>query len=585
MQFMKMAALIGGCALALSCGGCGGDSDAPAPSKPNILMILADDLGYSDIGAFGGEIQTPNLDALAQSGRLLTNFHAAGSCSPTRSMLMTGTDHHLVGLGTMAETVIRMVQTEVAPFGASNTYGFNNLPPGYEGYLSDAALSMPRLLRDAGYHTYMAGKWHLATVAAAGPSRYRAASFPNAKGFERSFALLQGAAPHFAPVPGRETSGDLAVGYIEDDIKVTLPANFYSSTGFTDKIISYIESNRRDGKPFFAYAAYTAPHWPVQAPDEDIVKYAGKYDEGYEVIRSRRLAKQKALGIVPADFNANPGLSSPPGRPRWESLTPGQRATEARKMEVYAAMVDNLDRNIGRLIQYLKDTGQYENTLIMFASDNGAATEPSTFADDANTDNSLANIGRRRSNVGYGERWAEVSATPFRMFKTYATEGGVSVPAIMRLPNQAQASAIARDLAHVSDLLPTFLEAAGIAEPGARYDGRAVRPITGISLLARLQDRSGVVRGSGSVLADELFGGRYIIRDQWKMVSIPQAPFGNGNWMLFDLSKDRAETNDLAATRPDLVRELTQAYEDYAARSGVVFAASPLRRSPEPSEP
>jgi arylsulfatase len=586
MQWKHPAAVAGGCLLALGLAGC--HAGKAQPARPNILMILADDLGYSDIGAYGGEISTPNLDALAASGRLLTNYHTGATCSPTRSMLMSGTDHHLAGLGSMGEAIASMVVNNVAPYGAANTYGFDNLPAGYEGYLNDRSLSMAQLMRDAGYHTYLAGKWHLATMpsgaqlaSGGAPFVFRAASYPNAKGFERSYAQLNGGGSHFAPVAGYPTVPDLISFHVEDGQPVSLPADFYSSNTYTDKLIAYIDSNKADGKPFFAYAAYTAPHYPLQAPDADIAKYAGKYAEGYEVIRARRLARQKALGLLPADFNVNPGLDEATGRPRWSSLTPAQQALEARKMEVYAAMVENLDRNIGRLVQHLKDIGAYENTLIVFASDNGAEGMASEFANNANVDNTLANIGRPRSNVTYGERWAEVSAAPFRLWKGLPAEGGVSAPLIVRLPGQAAARPALGDLAHVTDLLPTFLAAAGIADPGASYKGTAVNPITGVSLLGRLDGSTDGAPHGGQVLADELFGGRYVIRDQWKLVSI-QPPFGDNSWQLYDLGSDRAETRNLAAERPEIVARLGQDYAAYAARVGVVWVPLASRRAPAP---
>jgi arylsulfatase A-like enzyme len=587
MYRQTSAVLAAGCAVALGLAGCGTE-DPRYATRPNIVMILADDLGYSDIGAYGSEISTPNLDALAASGRLLTNYHTGSTCSPTRAMLMSGTDHHLAGLGSMAETVAGLVAAGVAPYGAAHTYGFDTLPDGYEGYLNDRSLSLAQLLRDAGYHTYMTGKWHLASMPAGTPLAtggnpwvFRPASYPNAKGFERSFAQLQGAGSHFAPVAGKPTVADLGSVHVEDGQAATLPADFYSSTSYTDKLISYIDSQKDDGKPFFAYAAYTAPHWPLQAPDADIAKYAGKYDEGYEVIRARRLARQKALGLVPADFNGNPGLDEAIGRPRWSSLTPAQRAMEARKMEVYAAMVENLDRNIGRLVQHLKDIGAYDNTLIVFTSDNGAEGAASQFPSNANVDNSLANIGRPLSNTTYGERWAEVSATPFRLWKAFSTEGGVSAPMIVRMPGQTDSRAALHDLAHVKDLLPTFLAAAGVSAPGSSYRGAAVNPITGLSLLPRLEDRaSGDVR-AGQALADELFGGRYVIRDQWKLVSV-QAPFGDNSWALYDLRTDRGETRNLIAEQPGIAAGLVQDYDAYAKSVGVVWLPVASGRPPAP---
>lgn len=559
---------------------------AKQPSRPNILLILADDLGYSDIGAFGGEINTPNLDALAASGRLVTNYRTGATCSPTRAMLMSGTDHHQAGLGSMAESLGGMIANNVAPFGAKNRYGFNNLPEGYEGYLNDRVLSLPQLMRDAGYHTYMAGKWHLASqVAERGPDGrppFRPASFPNAKGFERSFVLLTGGASHFAPVQGKRIPADNAGIYLEDDKPAMLPAEFYSSNFYTDKLISYIDASKADGKPFFAYAAFTAPHNPLHAPDADIARYRGKYDEGYEAVRARRLARQKALGVVAADFQSNPGLDAQTGRPRWADLTPAQRASEARKMEVYAAMIENMDRNIGRLIQHLKQIGAYENTLIVFTSDNGSEGSNMHMKLNDNVDNSLANIGRPLSMATYGERWAEVSATPFRLWKGYSTEGGVSAPMIVRLPGQSSAKAASRDIAHVSDLLPTFLDAAGIAVPGTSYKGATVKPVTGVSLLPQLGGRATTAaRGPDAVLADELFGGRYVIRGQWKLVSVP-APFSDNRWALYDLSKDRGETRDVIASHPEIAAQLIKDYDDYARRVGVVLAPIAAPRAPAP---
>lgn len=592
MRWTSMAPLALGMAASLLAA-CGSDDDTPPPAaapqaKPNILMIMADDLGYSDIGAFGGEISTPNLDALVASGRVLTDYHTGSTCSPTRSMLMSGTDHHVTGLGSMVEFVGSLIAGNVAPWGASNTYNLSNIPDGYAGHLSDQVLSMPQVLQDSGYHTYMAGKWHLAMQAAnpatnnGVPFASYPAAFPKAKGFERSYALLQGGGSHYAPVAGKPLVADLGSTYLEDDQVVTLPADFYSTTSYTDKIIQYLDAGKGDGKPFFAYVAYTAPHWPLQAPDADVAKYAGKYDEGYEVIRNRRIAKQKSLGLIPADFNPNAGLDSTTGRPKWTDLDSTQRATEARKMEVYAAMVENMDRNIGRIVQHLKDTGRYDNTLIVFTSDNGAEGSGSQFANNANTDNSLANIGKPLSNVAYGERWAEVSATPYRLWKGFASEGGVSAPMVVRLPGQSAQKPAIGDLAHVSDLLPTFMEAAGIANPGTTYGGRTIKPITGVSLLARLQDRTTTSpRGSTAVLADELFTGRYVIRDGWKLVSV-QAPFGDNSWELYNLRTDRGETTNVIGANASLAAQLAAEYDAYAARVGVISTPASLGRAPAP---
>jgi arylsulfatase A-like enzyme len=582
---------LGTVTLLAACGGSDGDDVVVAPeaaTRPNILLIMADDLGYSDLGAYGGEIHTPHLDALVASGRLLTNYHTGTTCSPTRAMLMSGTDHHVAGLGSMAETLGQLIANNVAPWGEANRYGLNNLPPGYEGYLNDRVHSLPQVMRDGGYHTYMAGKWHLATMPAAPastptgqPFTLRPAAFPKAKGFERSFALLQGGGSHFAPVPDRPVAADLTSSYVEDDEPAALPANFYSSTTYTDKLIEYLESSKGDGKPFFAYLAYTAPHWPLQAPDEDIARYAGKYDEGYDVIRDRRIARQKALGLLPSDFTPHPGLTSPPGPRRWQDLSAEDRALEARKMEVYAAMVENMDRNIGRLIQYLRNTGRYDNTMVVFTSDNGAEGTASQFANTVHTDNSLANIGRPRSNVAYGVRWAEVSAAPFRLFKGYATEGGVTAPMIVRMPRQATHRPLMAELTHVTDLMPTFLEIAGIPHPASPAQGSsAPAPPTGLSWVAQLEGRAASgPRTASDVLADELFTGRYLIRDGWKITATP-APLGSDQWQLFDLRTDRGETTDVMAGHTALGQQMIAEYEAYAARVGVVHARPPAASAP-----
>jgi arylsulfatase len=356
--------------------------------QPNILLIVADDMGYSDIGAFGSEIPTPNIDALVREGRVLTRFYTAPACSPTRGMLMSGADSHRVGFGAMENNVTAFIGARNAPFGVD--FSYDTVPDGYAGHLTNKALSMPQMFRDAGYHTYMAGKWHLAyeftSTPTGGASRFRPADFPNKKGFERSFAMLDGAGAHFAPIPGSPTRYDNTT-YTDDDVAfpaASLPADFYSTKTYTDKLISYIESNRADGKPFFAYAAYTSPHWPLQAPDEDIAAQKGRYDEGYDIIRYRRVEKLKQLGVLPQGFIDNPGLASVAqggtGKKQWSELTPAERALQARAMEVYAAMVSNLDGHIGRLVQYLRDTGQYENTLIFFMSDNGSDSNPAAGA-------------------------------------------------------------------------------------------------------------------------------------------------------------------------------------------------------------
>lgn len=535
----RLAAALAGAAMLVACS----DDDSPTPvepvSQPNILLILADDLGYSDLGAFGGEISTPNLDTLAAEGRLLLDHHSAFTCAPTRAMINAGTDQHVTGIGNQS---IRDYQE-----------GF----PGYEGYLNERSLYLAELLRDGGYHTYIAGKWHL------GSEEDQA---PPSRGYERSYVLLPGVANHFgsraeAPLP------DNLGPYREDGELVTPPEDFFSTTFYTDKLIEYIESNRGDGQPFFAFAAYTAPHWPLQAPDEYLDRYRGRYDAGYDAIREARIERQKALGIIPADFVAHTPLPADQSLQAWNDLSAEQRADQARRMEIFAAMVEHLDHEIGRLLRYLRSTGEYENTLIVFQSDNGA--EAGT-RDRAAYDNSFDNLGRYGSYITYGPRWAEVSSAPFRPWKSHSTEGGHSVATIVRLPGQHSARPPIRALTGIQDWLPTLIEAAGIPDPGTEYGGREVNPITGFSLWPLLQDQVEQVRGPNDVLANEQANRRYARRDGWKIV-LTEPPLGNGQWQLFDLTNDRAETTDLAATRPDQLESLIADWDAYVERFGVVL--------------
>src|SRR6478736_4298606 len=388
-----------------------------ATSRPNVLYILADDLGYADLGVFGSEIPTPNLDELAKSGMLLTNFYASMTCSPTRAMVMSGMDHHLAGLGVMG-----------AP-----TRADQKGKPGYEGYLNFRIASLADLMADAGYNTYMVGKWHLGDDVATGP---------HARGFRRVFASFDGA----AHLGGWDWRGPQPAKYWDNDKVVNVGDDWYTTRDYTKKMLDYIEQDRAEGKPFFAYMAYTAPHWPLQAPKASIARFKGRYDAGYEALYAARFAKQKQI--------------------------------DARRMEIYAAMVSDLDTYVGEVIAYLKKTGQYDNTFIMFSSDNGA--EPgrrdlqSPIKDHIGKeyDHSLENLGSATSYVMYGPNWASASAAPFFRHKFTAFEGGVHVPAFVHYPHKVAGGTRSDAFGSVMDLLPTFLAVAGAQHPGASYRGK-----------------------------------------------------------------------------------------------------------------
>jgi len=519
--------------------------DVTSP-RPNILLIVADDLGYTDMGAYGSEIRTPNLDNLAAEGLLLTDFYAAPTCSPTRAMLLSGTDHHLAGLGTM--------------YGGWDTNQVDQR--GYEAHLNQDVVSVSSILRDSGYHTYMAGKWHLG-----GAPELQ----PPSRGFEQSFYLVQGGASHFSDRQG--LTEPVVVEYLENGEVTALPADFYSTTYYTDKMIGYIDQNRADGNPFFGYLAYTSPHWPLQVPTEDMDLYKGIYDGGYEKLREIRISRLRALGIID---EATVAAMAPPYITSWQELSADEQKVEARKMELYAAMVENLDRNIGRLINHLKETGEYENTFIMFMSDNGAeGNDIGTLGDNEewiprSFDNSLENMGKVNSYIHYGAGWAQASGGPFRDYKSFVSEGGIKVPAIIHYADLDYDGDMDEEMMSVKDLAPTLLELANTQHPGSIYKGREVFPISGKSLLPHLRNQQLPVYDADDINGWELFGRQAIRQGSWKMVT-QAPPFGNGKWQLFNLDDDPAETSDLAAENPGKVAALAVLWQDYKTRNNIIL--------------
>jgi arylsulfatase A-like enzyme len=534
-------------------------------SRPNILLIVADDLGFSDLGAFGGEIHTPNLDALAIAGVRLTDFHSAPACSPTRAMLLTGTDHHIAGIGTMQEGRLPGVT------GA----------PGYEGYLNDRVVTISELLHDAGYETLMSGKWHLGeTVETA----------PVSRGFDRSFAMLAAADNHYAYRGIRDplTLFSDPPKYIEGDQFVADPgADFYSSDSFTDKLLEYLEC-RDEARPFFAYLPFSAPHFPLQAPPELIESYRGCYDAGPGALRETRLAALKRLGLVAPDVV--PHEVEADCAP-WEQLAPGDQAFSARTMEVFAAMVERMDWNVGRVTDWLKQRGQFENTLILFCSDNGAegaVMEALPIAGPMishfiaeNFNNRLENLGRRDSYIWYGPRWAQAATAPSRLHKAYTTEGGIRVVAFAHHPALGRAGQIGTAFSTVMDIPPMLLELAGATHPGTHWRGREIAPLRGHSMLAWLEGTAEAVHSPEYATGWELFGRRAIRQGDWKAVYIPVPTWSTASWQLYDLASDPGEITDLAAQYPDVLRMLLDLWKRYTDETGVLpYPASAFELDP-----
>ena len=517
-----------------------------ADERPNIVLIVADDLGFSDIGAFGSEIRTPNLDTLAAEGVRLTNFHAAPTCGPSRSMLLTGVDHHLAGSGINRAGLFRLPELRGRP--------------GYEGYLNDSVVTFVPLLRDAGYHTYATGKWDPGT---------RPGQLPVNHGFEKSFVLAAGGASHFDDMAGT-TRPVAVVPYYENGDKVEkLPEDFHSSEFYTDRIIDYINSND-DERPFMAYLSYTAAHWPLQVPDDWLDRYAGDYEEGWHAIRKSRFNRQKDIGVIPAHAQLS---GEHPAAEEWEDLLPAQRKVELKRMRIYAAMIENMDHHIGRLLDNLRDRDSDRETIIIFLSDNGAEGNavdqimdndywiPSTF------DNRLDNLGRQGSYVWLGLGWAQASVSPFHLHKSYTTAGGLRTPAIVHSSDGRTGTGLKDAIITVRDIAPTILELAGVAQPDGSYNDKPVHRMSGTSILDYLGGRADAVHGN-EPLGWELYGSRALIKGEWKAVRI-FPPAGTGHWELFNVKTDPSETANLAPDFPDVMAELIADWDAYAEANGV----------------
>lgn len=518
-----------------------------AETRPNILLIVADDLGYSDLGCFGSNIRTPNIDRLAAHGLRFSRFHTSPLCAPTRAMLFTGNNNHVAGMGNQGG-----VRPDSPMFGKQ----------GYEGHLSDRVIPLPALLKEAGYQTYMAGKWHLGKEIENGPK---------AKGFDRSYALLQGAGNHFNNI-GIEPS-DTISAYREDGQSVEYPEGEYSTDLYTRKLMQFIKEGKESSpdQPFFAFAAYTSPHWPLQVPDDYLDRYAGDFDMGYDSLRTMRFNSLKKAGIISQDLALRPRQDyiTP-----WDSLSNEEKRLEARKMELYAAMIDNLDYHVGRLLQYLKQEGLYDNTLIVFMADNGAADED-FYNEDWSRDylqsrytNMLDSMGRAGSFVSYGAQWAQTGTAPFDRFKGFTTEGGISAPLILSGKGIPESGEVRHEYFTVLDLAPTFYELAGVEYPGQSAT-KKTQPLLGNSILPYLQGNSPTIHdenyGHGLIHRGHLF----YRKGDWKLVQIGEVE--EPKLMLFNVVSDPGETNDLAESEKEKFDELVKEWKAYIKMHNIIL--------------
>jgi len=518
--------------LILLSGGCSGEK--PGLHPPNILIILADDMGYSDLGCFGAEvIRTPNLDRLAGEGLMLTHFYNAARCCPSRASLLTGLYPHQAGMGSMADQEITL--------------------DAYAGHLSAHAVTIADALKQSGYDTYTSGKWHV------GDEREH---WPLKKGFDHCFSFIQGASSYFSNHPYRNSEwpwSDGTLQTIDDETIFKYPTDtlIYATDLYTDHAIRFANMSRSSGNPFFIYLAYTAPHWPLHALPGDIEKYSGSFDQGWDRLRDQRFENQKELGIMEDDWRLS---ERDPAVPAWDSLSSDRRIYYSRLMEVYAAMIDRMDQNIGRLIRHLESNGQLENTVIFFMSDNGGCrAESIPYLHDYFSRESPP--GSPRSFTAYGEGWANASNTPFRLFKATVHEGGIASPFIAWNPSLIAPGIVDHTPAHIIDLMPTCLSLAGGEYPDT-HDGEWIHPMEGIDL-SPLFSHQEIYRPEP--LFFEHHGNEAVLDHGYKLVRRADHP-----WELYRMDTDRTETNDLIPVAGEqLIADLLSAYRGWESRVGV----------------
>lgn len=522
------------------------DAAAGASERPNIVILLADDVGFSDFGAYGSEIRTPNIDALAAAGMQFTNFHVSPNCAPTRAMLLTGVSNHRAGVANIPETIPPSQRDH----------------PAYRGRLRNDVVTLASILQTAGYATYITGKWHLG---------HEPETLPNARGFHRSFVLDASGADNWEQRPYLPYYSEAP--WFEDGEAATLPEDFYSSAFIVDQMIDYLDSPKSDSdsrRPFFAYLGFQAIHIPVQAPRAFTERYLDVYQDGWEALRQRRFDGVMARALLPEATEMGP---MPAGVPSWASLDAEAQRQAATSMAVNAGMLEAMDFHIGRLLDHLRATGEYQRTLFVVLSDNGP--EPNQplnlpamrlWLRAVGYDMDHETLGERGSFAAIGPGFASAAAAPGAFFKFHAGEGGMRVPLI--ISGEGVRPGLSSAFAFVTDLLPTLLEWAEVEVPEV-IDAIPVQAFSGRSLSPLLAGRADTVHGPDDVVAMEVGGNVALFRGDYKLVrNMP--PYGDGTWQLFDLAADPGETRDLASTEVELMQSLHSAYRVYAEREGVL---------------
>jgi arylsulfatase A-like enzyme len=511
-------------------------------ARPNLVVLVADDWGFTDLGAFGGEIDTPHLNALALRGTRFANFHAAASCAPTRSMLLTGVDNHRNGVGNLRETLPREHIGK----------------PGYQGSMTQNVVTVASLLQDSGYRTYITGKWNV------GSEPY---NLPNRRGFDRSIVQGDTGSDNWQPEKRYLPHGP-RVDWFEDGQRAVMPAEFYSSTYFVDRMIGYLKADPAQHKPFFAYVGFQANHVPIQAPKAFVDKYKGKYKDGWDVLREQRRKRAAELGVIPADT----AMVRMRTTADWNALSEADKLYQQRQMEIYAAMADAMDAEVGRLVAHLKATGAYDNTVFVFMSDNGAEGSDYNEAQiwlKTQYRQDIDQLGAKGAYGIPGPSWASAMASPLTGYKFYAAEGGIRVPMFIAGLPGAPGNALSQALTHVTDLAPTLLDLAGVPQPGRSYRNQPIEPMAGKSLLPLLTGAATGVRTSDEPLGYELAGNLALFRGNLKLVK-NSPPVGDGQWRLYDIVKDPGETRDLQADMPQLFATMQQDYLAYEKAHGVL---------------